>query len=82
MLEHRQRTSFQLELMDYFSNRESGSPARGGTGSNSSFRRCRMGYHRTKPFCHANNRSRRRKSNVIKPEKMSAIISSAAYMLA
>ena len=45
-------------------------------------RRRRSGYHLTSPFCQDSSRSRTRKSRVIRPEHISAMTSSAAYMLA
>ncbi len=39
-------------------------------------------YHRSRPFCHASSRSRRRNSRVIRPLHISAITISAAYMFA
>src|SRR5271170_3716207 len=38
-------------------------------------------YHRSKPFCQDNSQSRRRNSSVIRPLHISAMTTSAAYML-
>ena len=78
VVEHRQRLAVELEGVADAARRrgDAGRLGRGGVGLAGS------GYHCTSPFCQASRRSRSRNSSVIRPEHISAITSSAAYMLA
>src|SRR5262249_8129711 len=70
-----------IEVMGYVPDRQLGSP--GALSFHTPLYMPSAGsYHRTRPLCHASSLSRRRKSKVMSPEQTSAIISSAAYMLA
>jgi hypothetical protein len=75
-VEHRQWYTMQIEAMADVQDLQGCPGGYGGAFLESG------GYHCTNPFCHDSKRSRSRNSTVMSPVHISAITSSAAYMLA
>ena len=76
-IEHRQVLSVHVEVVaeaNRLDRQATDRVGRGGLGLRD--------YHRSRPFCHASSRSRRRNSRVIRPLHISAMTISAAYMFA
>lgn len=79
ILQHGQRGAAQRELMTDMAHVDACAVAQRRCGG-VLIQHFGHGYHLSNPFCQASKRSRRRNSNVIRPEHMSAMTSSAAYI--
>src|SRR5207248_4389748 len=80
-VQHRQGLSTQLKTVADLADTQGRAARAVLRGSRQRLRVARL-YHRTRPLCHESSRSRSRNSSVTSPEHTSAIMSSAAYMLA